>query len=259
MKSLLRYAQGENAIKVFDALEVSVEQTAKNSLVESMRNSTLTLKKFGFAMKVRLNAATNFIHFLSATEDKAQDKKNWGKIAQALRGNLNEELGFTSEEEYKPEAAHNTWRQNYRSGLERVLLEQGILFQDIDDEETTAEVEESFGRKLKELANTEALPVLVGGFAILEGMLEVEFKAIRQYIQSRLQGLTPTESKYVMHHAGHEQRHVEEITIPLLQICSTSPHIVPEVIRGIQEMQVFRVHGVLEKIQNNLWKAEVKK
>lgn len=157
------------------------------------------------------------------------------------------------------EKDHETWRSRFRSGLNRVLNLEGVSLKEIDDGETTSDVGVFYGERLKKMPAERSVPALAGAFTVLEGVLEKEFSAIFAYIKSRLNGFTSEELKYVAHHAGHEHRHFDDAAVPLLQKCTVSPHIVPEVIEGIREIEKWRTWEVLMRIDSNLWKAEEKK
>jgi len=179
-------------------------------------------------------------------------------MAAALRENLNEELGLENGT-YKPEKDHDVWRSRFRSGLGRVLDAAGHPLRSIDDQDTTYDVGVFYGDRVQKMPKEKSVPALAGAFTVLEGVLEKEFSALLAYIRTQLKGLTPEEVFYVQHHAGHEHKHFYDAAGPLLQKCTTSPHIVPDVISGIQDMQKWRTHEVLERIEMNLWKAEAKK
>jgi hypothetical protein len=258
MKNLAEFAQDRHAKEVFSALNNSLTNAANNPLLKKLHEGTMSLREFGFTAKVRLDAATNFIPFLSATEEKTKKDGGWNDMTSALRGNLNEELGL-EKGTYDIEEDHETWRNRFRSGLERVLHAEGISLGEIDDRDTTHDVGVFYGERLKKMPVERSVPALAGAFTVLEGVLEKEFSAILAYIKSRLKGFASEELKYVAHHAGHEHRHFDEAAIPLLQKCTLSPHIVPNVIEGIREMEKLRLCNVLECIDMNLWRAEPKK
>lgn len=247
-----------NSRQVLTVLQESIANAGRNSLLQKLSAGSLSLRAFGFAAKVRLDAATKFVPFLSATEEKLKKDGEWNEMTSALRGNLNEELGLVHEK-YESEADHDIWRSRFRSGLERALYEEGIALQEIDDRDTTHEIGVLYGDKLRTMPTEKSPASLAGAFTVLEGILEKEFSAILAYIDHRLKSLTNPELLYVRHHASHEHRHLKEATIPLLKKCRTSPHIVPDVISGIQEMEKMRLQEVLERIEMNLWKAEPKK
>lgn len=258
MKNLADFAQDRHAKQVFSALNESVSNATDNPLLRKLNDGTLTLREFGFTVKVRLDAATNFIPFLSATEEKMRKDGGWDEMTSALRQNLNEELGLENGR-YNSESDHDVWRARFRSGLTKALGSEGISLGEIDDRDTAHDVSILYGDVLKNMPEYRSISALAGAFTVLEGLLEKEFSAILAYTKARLKGLTSDELKYITHHAGHEHRHFYEAAVPLLQKCTVSPHVVPDVINGIRHMEKLRLHDVLERIESNLWKAESKK
>lgn len=258
MKNLYEKFHDRHSRAVLRSLDESIENFDRSPLLRKLREGTLSLREFGFTAKVRLNAATHFIPFLSATEEKTREQGGWNDMAVALRGNLNEELGL-EEGPYDCETDHDVWRSRFRSGVERVLNAKGISIRSIDDAETTYDVGIFYGERLKKMPAEKSVPTLAGAFTVLEGMLEKEFSALLAYIKSHVSGFTGDELKYVQHHAGHEHKHFKDAATPLLEKCMASPHIVPEVIEGIRDMEKWRTYEVLERIDMNLWKAEEEK
>jgi len=258
MKNLETLCKDRHSKEVLEALSDSLANSARSPLLSKLKDGTLSLKEFGFITKIRLDAAGNFIPFLTAAEEKVKANGEWGDMALALRENLNEELGITKGI-YDANADHDVWRTRYREGIERVLSTEGISFADIDANDITRDVGVFYGEELKKMSTERTVPVLAGAFTVLEGILEKEFSATLAFIRLRLRELTEKERYYIEHHAGHEHKHLSEAAIPLLKKCTSSPDIVPEVIAGMQEMEKLRTQEVLQRIDVNLWKAEPKK
>lgn len=258
MNILSEIAQDRHAKEVLWALQESIDNAANNPLLTKLQCGTLSLREFGFTAKVRLDAATNFIPFLSATEEKTRKELGWDEMASALRQNLNEELGLENGI-YQSELDHDVWRDRFRSGLSTSLRVEGIMLNDIDDADTTHEIGIRYGERLKKMPIDKPVATLAGAFTVLEGVLEKEFSAILAYTKAYLKDLTSDELRYIAHHAGHEHRHFHEAAVPLLKKCTTSPHIIPDVIEGIRDMEKLRLRNVLGHIDMNLWKAAPKK
>lgn len=196
------------------------------------------MAKFAQYTSSRLNAANVFVPFLSSIEAcagiRGQSDSNWNEIANALRENLDEELGII-DGKCVPKAAHEEWRKKYRCGIERVLQSRGISLSDQDVSESG-----DFNSVVRAwtkfpLQNYASLPFRIGGFTALEGMLEEEFDAQKTYID-QFPDLTSNERIYITHHAGHEKEHLADIARPLLQLCQRSPHNCEDVISGIEAM-----------------------
>lgn len=254
MKNLETLCKDRHSKEAFEALSDSLASGARSPLLSKLKDGALSLKEFGFVTKVRLDAAGNFIPFLSATEKKIKVHGEWHDMALALRENLDEELGIT-QGIYDANADHDVWRTRYRGGIERVLGTEGISFADIDANDIIRDIGVFYGDQLKKMPNQRTAPVLAGAFTMLEGLLEKEFSATLAFIRLRLRELTEKERYYVEHHAGHEHKHLSEAAIPLLKKCTSSPDIVPEVIAGMQEMEKLRTQEVLQRIDTNIWKA----
>lgn len=84
MKNLTEYAHDRHARKVLSALEESIAYVGSVPLLAKLHQGTMSLREFGFTAKVRLGAATNFIPFLSATEEKTRKDGGWDDMAAAL-------------------------------------------------------------------------------------------------------------------------------------------------------------------------------
>ena len=235
-------------------LDDAVTDFDRHPLLTQIRNASISLRDFGFVMKSRLDAATNFVPFLRAAEEKLRASADWKDVADTMRGNLHEELGIVHDEE-KPDASHETWRASFRGGLERMLRAERIELSELPTDATIAEIAAEYGARLLSMPQHHAPEFLAGAFMTLEGILEKEFSAIREHLRLRCKGLmTPNEMLYVDHHAGHEHRHCEEIAEPLIKRCIESPSLVPEVIEGIRTMSKLRCNGVLTAIERHLGK-----
>ena len=242
--------------QVLDALNASIESFSENPLLGNIRGRSLSLDEFTFLSKARLNAATNFVPFLSTIQEKTEEARGWEDISEALRHNLDEELGLTKQG-YDRTKDHNTWREKYAYGLSRIWTEgkgddSTRAYGNIDVSDATEKIRAQYGKKVMTLTETESIPFLAGAFATLEGLLGQEFSAIHEYIRENMSWLTTDESLYIAHHAGHEHRHLEEIAVPLLKKCQKNPHIVPAVIRGIQTMYALRHDHVLAVIEKEM-------
>jgi hypothetical protein len=247
MKNLEKKFRDPRSRTVLAALESEIENFDGHFRLQQMRGEQagLYLRQFAYIAKARLDAATNFVPFLSAAEEKISEQKDWESVAHALRNNLNEELGMI-DGKYNADASHDVWRQNFRAGMQRVLAEKHSLsFERIETDYSTRNIEESYGKTILAMPQKYDAPYLAGAFMALEGILEKEFAAILSYIRTHLQELTANEVLYITHHAGHEKRHLEEVAEPLLEKCARSPHVVPLVIEGIKDMSHLRTHGVL--------------
>lgn len=261
----LRQCNDPNSGKVRDVLSSTIDEFrgdtifSRNSLFRKIREEGISVDEFMFLSKARLNAATNFVPFLSAILYKTERSHAWDDVSQALRKNLDEELGLT-EEGYDKKKDHNTWREKYAFGLSRVQLDRlrndpscrTSLYDHIDVSNATEEICGKYGKTLMKLARLEDPPFLVGAFTTLEGLLEQEFHVMHSYIREKITSLTADEMFYIAHHAGHEHRHLEEIRNPLLQMCQKYPHIVPSVLEGIGAMFHLRCDHVLKVIEREM-------
>lgn len=238
-----------NSRNVLSALRDAIDTFDRHPLLVELRSEHFPIHGFGFVTKARLDAATNFVPFLSATEEKTSQRQGWQGVAYAMRSNLDEELGMVNGI-YINEKSHDTWRTLYRGGMRRILNERGISFDEIDVRVLTDDISTAYGKPLQAMPTEHDVPYLVGAFTVLEGMLEKEFTAMLSYIRRHLQELTTDEVLYISHHAGHEQRHFADVAEPLLVQCARSPHIVSSVIAGIEDMASLRSRNVLGKIMN---------
>lgn len=261
----LKQSNDPNSGKVRNVLSNTIDEFkgetifSRNTLFRKIREEGISVDEFMFLSKARLNAATEFVPFLSAIQYKAERSHTWDDVSQALRKNLDEELGLT-EEGYDKKKDHNTWREEYAYGLSRVQLDRlrndpscrTRLYDHIDVSNATEEIRGKYGKKLMKLARVKDLPFLVGAFTTLEGLLEQEFNVMHSYIREKITSLTTDEMFYIAHHAGHEHRHLEEIRNPLLQMCQKYPHIVPSVLEGIGAMYNLRCDHVLSVIEKEM-------
>lgn len=243
----------QHSRQVLDSLNASIQTFSENPLLGNIRRRSLSLDEFIFLSKARLNAATNFVPFLSTIQRKTEEARGWEDISEALRHNLNEELGLTKQG-YDPTKDHNTWREKYAYGLSRICTERRRgdstrAYDNIDVSDATEQIRAQYAKKVMAITETESIPFLAGAFATLEGLLEQEFSVIHEYIRENISCLTTDESLYIAHHAGHEHRHLEEIAVPLLKKCQKNPDIVPAVIEGIQTMYALRHDHVLAVIE----------
>lgn len=219
MKNPHETPQNRHSEVVQQALEgVTKKCMGRYTYLEQLREGTLSLREFAFSIKVRLEAASSFIPFLTKTEQRMRSEGQWQDMADVLKSNLHDELGIVEEKE-DISKAHLTWRNNFRSGIQRVLDLKGISWEEINAKKSIQYVDSFYGGALKEFAEEDTIPALAGGFAVLEGILEQEFLSIHNYIRSNLSEMLPRERLYIEHHAGHEHKHYKECQDSLLRKC----------------------------------------
>lgn len=256
MHNLREKFSDPNSTLVLDTLAGYTEKYSQHPLIRQMQSGDLSIAEFAQYTKARLDAANVFVPFLSSVEDRTRQEVGWGDVTDALRENLDEEMGVV-QGVYWPEACHEEWRRLYRTGINRVLQERGINL------DTMSKNRNEYGLHMNNWTYQDdkfpipfprRVPGKVGGFSLLEALLEKEFKAQHAYIHQHFpSGLNRSEMMYIAHHAGHEQSHATQITEPLLVQCQRSPHIIPDVLYGIQHMFHLRYDEFLTGLQQRRW------
>jgi len=254
MQSLREKFTDPNSSSILNELSTLTNAYEENDLIKQMREGRLGQKEFARYLRAKLSVASGdeggfgFTDFLSRVEEEVQSTDGWRAIAVALRQNLNDELGLHNGK-YDPEKSHDVWRNRFHDAMKRSFEKNGGNLLDTPPPEAA----ENYRNGMVRLSYLGEPPNQVGAFAMLESLLEKEFKALQVYLKQHYPQLSHDELLYVTHHAGHEHSHVTEIATPLLQKCQQSPPLVEPVIEGMQEMFRLRstilMNGILHPVK----------